>query len=84
MEFIGLKDSAKDVTKTLEELESDASYGEQLLGRWKMSDGFKDVGEINEVVQLIEGDKIYTCLEFRYFDKKERPVYVFEWEFEEV
>ena len=84
MDYIGLKDAAREITETLEKLESDASYGEHLLGRWKMSDGFTDIGEINEVVQLIEKDKIYTCLEFKYFDKKERPVYVFEWENEEV
>ena len=84
MEFIGLKDIAENVIKTLEELESDSSYSDHQLRKWKMSDGFEDVGEVNEVVQLIEDDKVYTCLEFKYFDHEEKPVYVFEWENEEV
>lgn len=83
MEFIGLKDTAKDVVETLQELESDSAYEEHQLRKWKMSDGFEDVGEINEVVQLIDNDKVYTCLEFKYFEE-ENPVYVFEWELEEV
>ncbi|MFW6030489.1 MAG: hypothetical protein ACOCRO_09605 [Halanaerobiales bacterium] len=84
MEFIGLKDTAKDVVENLKEVESDSSYSDHQLRKWKMSDGYEDVGEVNEVVQLIEDDKIYTCLEFKYFDKEEKPVYVFEWEHEEV
>ena len=84
MKFIGLRDIANVVIDTLEELKPTSFYEEYPLKKWKMSDGFEDVGEVNEVVQFIEDDKVYTCLEFKYFDHEEKPIYVFEWENTEV
>lgn len=78
--FVGLKNEAKKVLRGVERLDSNRMHGRKRLGKWKLTDKKNQVGEINEVVQIIEDGKVFTNLEF---SMKDGDYYVFDWNEEE-
>lgn len=75
--FVGLKNEAKKVLKGAERLDSNKRHGRKSLGKWKLTDKKKQIGEINEIVQVVEDGKVFTNLEF---SMKGETYYVFDWE----
>lgn len=79
--FIGLKNDARKFIKKLEPLDDHRKYGRRKLRKWKINDGKKQVGEINETIQIVENNLVFTNLEFTFDDGK--SLYVFDWKEDE-